>query len=179
MSETKDWAADVGSLVAGLGKNLLGVAARVIHAAVGAEPFEILVLPATTRFAVISDIDDTVIQSRVSNFLQAARTVMLGNARTQGLGDIGWSSLSSARHFEHKTTVIRDIMQLYPHLEFILIGDARRSGLTRGKTTARSQLRTVESLLRVRRRKLSKTPATILPGLTIGNSPEEYRARPP
>ena len=42
MSEPKDWAADVGSLVAGLGKNLLGVAARVIHAAVGAEPFEIL-----------------------------------------------------------------------------------------------------------------------------------------
>ena len=44
MSEPKDWAADVGSLVAGLGKNLLGVAARVIHAAVGAEPFEILAL---------------------------------------------------------------------------------------------------------------------------------------
>ena len=296
MSEPKDWAADVGSLVAGLGKNLLGVAARVIHAAVGAEPFEILayrgygnavrahvygrviekrdigastdtdsvlknlfntyrradsdplpfakvkveyagstlemkadnegffggwidleepltaddewreykveliprvaadpavaplavkgsgeVLSATaaTRFAVVSDLDDTVIQSRVSNFLQAARTVMLGNARTRlpfpGVAafyealrngatgdeknpifyvssspwniydviaefmdlqkipkgplvlrdwDIGWSSLSSARHFEHKTSVIRDLMQLYPDLEFILIGDS-------------------------------------------------------
>ena len=296
MSEPKDWAADVGSLVAGLGKNLLGVAARVIHAAVGAEPFEILayrgygnavrahvygrviekrdigastdtdsvlknlfntyrradsdplpfakvkieyagstlemkadnegffggwidlekpltandewreykveliprvaadpavaplpvkgsgeVLSATaaTRFAVVSDLDDTVIQSRVSNFLQAARTVMLGNARTRlpfpGVAafyealrngatgdeknpifyvssspwniydviaefmdlqkipkgplvlrdwDIGWSSLSSARHFEHKTSVIRDLMQLYPALEFILIGDS-------------------------------------------------------
>lgn len=294
MSEPKDWAADVGSLVAGLGKNLLGVAARVIHAAVGAEPFEILAyrgygngvrahvygrviekrdigastdadsvlknllntyrradsdpLPfaqvrieygsslemkadnegffggwmelekpitaedewqeykvelvprvrpdptvappavkgsgeilvptATTRFGVISDLDDTVIQSRVSNFLQAARTVMLDNARTRlpfpgvaafyealrnGAGgneknpifyvssspwniydviiefmdlqkipkgplilrdwDIGWNSLSSDRHFEHKTAVIRNIMQLYPHLEFILIGD--------------------------------------------------------
>lgn len=44
---------------------------------------EILVPPATARFGVISDIDDTVIQSRVSNFLQAARTVMLGNARTR------------------------------------------------------------------------------------------------
>jgi phosphatidate phosphatase APP1 len=44
---------------------------------------EILVLPASARFGVISDIDDTVIQSRVSNFLQAARTVMLGNARTR------------------------------------------------------------------------------------------------
>jgi len=296
MSEPKDWAADVGSLVAGLGKNLLGVAARVIHAAVGAEPFEILayrgygnavrahvygrviekrdigastdtdsvlknlfntyrradsdplpfakvkveyagstlemkadnegffggwidlekpltandewreykveliprvaadpavaplpvkgsgeVLSATaaTRFAVVSDLDDTVIQSRVSNFLQAARTVMLGNARTRlpfpGVAafyealrngatgdeknpifyvssspwniydviaefmdlqkipkgplvlrdwDIGWSSLSSASHFEHKTSVIRDLMQLYPDLEFILIGDS-------------------------------------------------------
>jgi phosphatidate phosphatase APP1 len=295
MSEPKDWAADVGSLVTGLGKNLLGVAARVIHAAVGAEPFEILTYrgygngvrahvygrviekrdigastdadsvlknllntyrradsdplpfahvkveyagstlemkadnegffggwieldqPITTddewqeykvelvprtradpavaplavkgsgeilrqtptaRFGVISDLDDTVIQSRVSNFLQAARTVMLGNARTRlpfpgvaafyealrnGVSgdeknpifyvssspwniydvigefmdiqkipkgplvlrdwDIGWSSLSSSRHFEHKTTVIRDLMQLYPQLEFILIGD--------------------------------------------------------
>jgi phosphatidate phosphatase APP1 len=295
MSEPKDWAADVGSLVSGLGKNLLGVAARVIHAAVGAEPYEILayrgygngvrahvygriiekrdirastdadsvlknllntyrradsdplpfaqlkvdyagstlemkadnegffggwieiekpittedewleyrvelvprvradpavaplavkgsgeilVQTPTARFAVISDLDDTVIQSRVSNFLQAARTVILGNARTRlpfpgvaafyealrnGVSgdeknpifyvssspwniydvisefmdlqkipkgplvlrdwDIGWSSLSSSRHFEHKTTTIRDLMQLYPQLEFILIGD--------------------------------------------------------
>ena len=44
---------------------------------------EILVPPASARFGVISDIDDTVIQSRVSNFLQAARTVILGNARTR------------------------------------------------------------------------------------------------
>ena len=34
-------------------------------------------------FGVISDIDDTVIQSRVSNFVLAVRTVMLGNARTR------------------------------------------------------------------------------------------------
>ncbi|HJQ10833.1 MAG TPA: phosphatase domain-containing protein [Gemmatimonadaceae bacterium] len=44
---------------------------------------KILVPPQTARFGVISDIDDTVIQSRVSNFLQAAQTVMLGNARTR------------------------------------------------------------------------------------------------
>lgn len=44
---------------------------------------EILIPPETAKFAVISDIDDTVIQSRVSNFFQAARTVMLGNARTR------------------------------------------------------------------------------------------------
>ena len=34
-------------------------------------------------FGVISDLDDTVIQSRVSNFLLAVRTIMLGNARTR------------------------------------------------------------------------------------------------
>jgi len=44
---------------------------------------EILVRSATAGFGIISDIDDTVIQSRVSNFIQAARTVMLGNARTR------------------------------------------------------------------------------------------------
>jgi phosphatidate phosphatase APP1 len=38
---------------------------------------------ADAAFGVISDLDDTVIQSRVSNFLLAARTVMLGNARTR------------------------------------------------------------------------------------------------
>jgi phosphatidate phosphatase APP1 len=139
---------------------------------------EILVAPSSARFGVISDLDDTVIQSRVSNFLQAARTVMLGNARTRlpfpgvaafyealrnGVGgdeknpifyvssspwniydviaefmdlqkvpkgpivlrdwDIGWSVLSSSRHFGHKGAAIRNIMQLYPDLQFILIGD--------------------------------------------------------
>ncbi|MEO5903762.1 MAG: phosphatase domain-containing protein, partial [Gemmatimonadaceae bacterium] len=44
---------------------------------------EIQTLSPNTKFGVISDLDDTVIQSRVSNFIQAARTVMLGNARTR------------------------------------------------------------------------------------------------
>ncbi|MEP6507518.1 MAG: phosphatase domain-containing protein [Gemmatimonadales bacterium] len=44
---------------------------------------EVQLLSSTTKFGVISDIDDTVIQSRVSSFIQAARTVMLGNARTR------------------------------------------------------------------------------------------------
>src|SRR5512141_41838 len=203
MRDGKDWAADVGSLLGGLGKNLAGVAAQALHAVLGMEPFEILayrgygnasrshiygrviekreigastetdsvlknlyntyrradsdplpfarlrveygdvtaefkadnegffggwiesatpakttdewreysvellrsvssppseaqtapatvkgtgeilIPPATARFGVISDLDDTVIQSRVSNFLLAARTVMLGNARTR------------------------------------------------------------------------------------------------
>jgi phosphatidate phosphatase APP1 len=145
-----------------------------------AESTGVALVPAkTARFGVISDIDDTVIQSRVSNFLQAARTVMLGNARTRlpfpgvaafyralrdGAGgdeknpiyyvssspwnifdvisefmdlqkiprgplllrdwDIGWGLLSSSRHLMHKIGPIRDIMGLYPEMQFILIGDS-------------------------------------------------------
>ncbi|HEX4684583.1 MAG TPA: phosphatase domain-containing protein, partial [Gemmatimonadaceae bacterium] len=37
----------------------------------------------TASFGVISDLDDTVIQSRVSNVIQAVRTIVLGNARTR------------------------------------------------------------------------------------------------
>jgi phosphatidate phosphatase APP1 len=140
---------------------------------------EILVPLASARFGVISDIDDTVIQSRVSNFLLAARTVMLGNARTRlpfpGVSafyqalrngvtgdeknpifyvssspwnlydvigefmdlqkiprgpillrdwDISLGSLASTRHFDHKGVAIRNIMQTYPELPFILIGDS-------------------------------------------------------
>jgi phosphatidate phosphatase APP1 len=140
---------------------------------------EILVPPATARFGVISDIDDTVIQSRVSNFIQAARTVMLGNARTRlpfpGVAafyralrkgaagdeknpiyyvssspwniydviaefmdiqkiprgplvlrdwDIGWNALMSSRHADHKSAAIRNIVQLHPEMQFILIGDS-------------------------------------------------------
>jgi len=139
---------------------------------------EVLVAPESARFCVVSDIDDTVIQSRVSNFLQAARTVMLGNARTRlpfpgvaafyqalrnGLTgdeknpvfyvssspwniydvisefmdlqkipkgplmlrdwDIDLSALASRRHFEHKGVAIRNLMELYPSMKFILIGD--------------------------------------------------------
>ena len=139
---------------------------------------EILIPPSSARFGVISDIDDTVIQSRVSNFLEAARTVMLGNAHTRlpfpGVAafyqalrngaegneqnpifyvssspwniydvitefmelrkvprgpvllrdwDISFGALSSARHFDHKGRLIRTIMQMYPDLPFILLGD--------------------------------------------------------
>ena len=139
---------------------------------------EILIPPPSARFGVISDIDDTVIQSSVSHFLQAARTVMLGNARTRlpfpGVAafyealrngaegneknpifyvssspwnfydviaefldlqkipkgplilrdwDMGLDLLSSSRHVDHKGVAIRNIIQLYPALPFILIGD--------------------------------------------------------
>ncbi len=139
---------------------------------------EVLVPPKSARFGVISDIDDTVIQSRVSNFIQAARMLMLGNARTRlpfhGVAafyralrggpsgsennpvfyvssspwniydvisefmelqdipkgplllrdwDLSLGALSSIRHYEHKTVAIRNVMQLYPDMKFVLIGD--------------------------------------------------------
>jgi phosphatidate phosphatase APP1 len=139
---------------------------------------EILVPPRTARFGVISDIDDTVLQSRVSNLVHAARTMLFGNARTRlpfpgvaafyralraGAGahehnpifyvssspwnvydmiaefldlqeiprgpillrdwDIGLGALGASRHFDHKGVAIRKIMQMYPTLPFVLIGD--------------------------------------------------------
>lgn len=136
------------------------------------------VLTGTPIFGVISDLDDTVIQSRITSFLQAVRTVMLGNARTRlpfpgvaafyralergGDGarlnpifyvssspwnihdiiadfmdiqeiprgsislrdwDVVLSALTSSRLGNFKEPVIREIMDLYPALPFILIGD--------------------------------------------------------
>jgi phosphatidate phosphatase APP1 len=129
-------------------------------------------------FGVISDLDDTVIQSRITSFLQAVRTVMLGNARTRlpfpGVSafyqalergadgarrnpifyvssspwniydviaqfmdiqriptgpihlrdwDVGLDALTSGRLKRHKEPIIREILELYPSLPFILIGD--------------------------------------------------------
>jgi phosphatidate phosphatase APP1 len=129
-------------------------------------------------FGVISDLDDTVIQSRITSFIQAVRTVMLGNARTRlpfpgvaafyqaleqgGDGqrrnpifyvssspwnihdvisdfmdiqriphgpimlrdwDFALSALSSSRLKGHKEPLISEILDLYPTLPFILIGD--------------------------------------------------------
>lgn len=133
---------------------------------------------ASATFGVISDLDDTVIQSSITNFLQAARTLMLGNARTRlpfpgvamlyealqrgGDGarhnpifyvssspwniydiiadfmelqriprgpillrdwDIELSALSADGLRGHKEPLIREILDLYPSLPFILIGD--------------------------------------------------------
>ncbi len=129
-------------------------------------------------FGIISDLDDTVIQSRITNFLQAVRTVMLGNSRTRlpfpgvaafyqalekggdGRGnnpifyvssspwniydmisefmevqripsgpillrdwEVKLSALSSSRLKTHKDPLIREIMDMYPEMPFILIGD--------------------------------------------------------
>jgi phosphatidate phosphatase APP1 len=136
------------------------------------------ILEPSAAFGVISDLDDTVIQSHVANFLQAVRTVMLGNARTRlpfpGVAafyaalekgvdgtrsnpifyvssspwniydvigeflelqrmpmgpiclrdwDIELSALKSSRIKTHKEPLIREILELYPTLPFILIGD--------------------------------------------------------
>jgi len=139
---------------------------------------QVRVIAGAPTFGVISDLDDTVIQSRITNFLQAVRTVMLGNARTrlpfpgvaafyralerggdggrenpifyvssspwnihdiiadfmdiQGIPrgpitlrdwDIVLSALTSSRLGTFKEPVIREILDLYPTLPFILIGD--------------------------------------------------------
>jgi phosphatidate phosphatase APP1 len=139
----------------------------------------VLIPPGSARFGVISDIDDTLIQSRVSSFIQAVRTVMLGNALTrlpfkgvaefysalhagmtgsennplfyvssspwniydviedfltaQGIPhgplllrdwDFGPRALSSHRQHHHKGDAIREILETYPTLPFILIGDS-------------------------------------------------------
>jgi phosphatidate phosphatase APP1 len=44
---------------------------------------QLRVLGGDAELGVISDLDDTVIQSRITSFLQAVRTMMLGNARTR------------------------------------------------------------------------------------------------
>jgi phosphatidate phosphatase APP1 len=132
----------------------------------------------SASFGVISDLDDTVLQSRITSLLQAVRTVMLGNARTRlpfpgvaalyealrrgGDGarhnpifyvssspwniydiiadflelqkippgpillrdwDIELSALSPGRLRRHKEPLIREILDLYPALPFVLIGD--------------------------------------------------------
>jgi phosphatidate phosphatase APP1 len=139
---------------------------------------EVRVPTSNAAFGVISDLDDTVIQSRITSFLQAVRTVMLGNARTrlpfpgvaafyralergadgerlnpifyvssspwnihdliaefmdvQGIPrgpislrdwDVVLSALTSSHLGSFKEPVIREILDLYPSLPFILIGD--------------------------------------------------------
>jgi len=43
----------------------------------------VIVPPAGAAYGVISDLDDTVIQSHITSFLRAARTMLLSNARTR------------------------------------------------------------------------------------------------
>jgi phosphatidate phosphatase APP1 len=137
---------------------------------------QILVPPATASFGVVSDMDDTVLQSEVTNVIRAARIVLLENALTrlpfpgvaafyralargatgaeenpvfyvssspwniydmiarfldaQGI-PIGplllrdWDVKRMAqRHQAHKGAAIREILDTYPALPFILVGDS-------------------------------------------------------
>jgi phosphatidate phosphatase APP1 len=131
------------------------------------------------EYIVISDIDDTVLQSRVTNFLRAAQTLAFGNARTRlpfpgvakfyqalrrGRGsngrnpifyvssspwnlydviaqflelqeiplgpvmlrdlDINLSVLSHKRHHDHKGNHIRRMLETFPRVPVVLVGDS-------------------------------------------------------
>jgi phosphatidate phosphatase APP1 len=141
---------------------------------------EVLIPPSTAEFGVISDIDDTVLQTDATSLLRMARTVFLGNARTRmpfagaaglyralhagrtgnarnplfyvsnspwnlydllseffQLNDIpigpvlflrNWGvseeELLPTHQRDYKLSHIRRILDLYPDLPFILIGDS-------------------------------------------------------
>lgn len=139
---------------------------------------EVMVPPADAEFGVISDLDDTVIQSHVDDFMKALMALALENAHTRTpfprvaefyqaltLGadrkghnplfyvssspweildaieeflvlqkippgpvllrdwDIDLGALGSTRLKGHKLPLVREILELYPKLPFILIGD--------------------------------------------------------
>ena len=136
----------------------------------------VLLPPASAAFGVISDMDDTVLQSRVTNFLRAARLLLLENARTRlpfpgvaafyralvagtggGAGNPIFYVSSSpwniydviadfleaqeipagplllrdwdlrgmgGRHHRHKSQHIAEILETYPGLPFVLVGDS-------------------------------------------------------
>ena len=145
------------------------------HARGPAVAAPILVPPDSAAYGVISDMDDTVLQSEVTSFLRAARLVLLENARTRlpfagvaafyralreggagagnpifyvssspwNLYDVisgfleaqeipagplllrDWDlSLSLLRNAAHKSAHIGEILETYPALPFILVGDS-------------------------------------------------------
>lgn len=140
---------------------------------------QLVVPPAEADFGVISDIDDTIIQTSATNLLTAARLTFLENARTRQpfegvaafyrallagpagtatnplffvssgpwnlydllvefmehndipsgpifLQDYGVEPdmLIHREHLAHKTTAIARLMETYPNLPFVLIGDS-------------------------------------------------------
>ncbi len=134
----------------------------------------VLIPPPTARFGVISDIDDTVLQTGATSVRSLAKQVFFGNAYTRlpfegvaafyealsaggnplfyvssspwnlydvlvefmelnsiPLGPImlrDWgvsaTELLPTSHGLHKQTAIRQILETYPHLPFLLIGDS-------------------------------------------------------
>ncbi|CAN5885568.1 DUF2183 domain-containing protein [soil metagenome] len=139
----------------------------------------VLVPPQSAEFAIISDIDDTIVRTEATNFLRMLRLTLFSNAYTRlpfegvaafyralhggGSGGAGnpvfyvstgpwnlydlledflklqdipdgpiflkdWGGLKDVlrgmNHREHKLEVIRGIMDDYPDLPFVLIGDS-------------------------------------------------------
>ena len=183
----------------------------------GIDPFrtaaKVLVPPATARFGVISDLDDTVVKTDVAARLRMMKNVFFGNAHTRlpfpgvsafyralerGSGpaehnpvfyvssspwnlfdilneflelkqipagplflrDWGVASVDpgSGGHSGHKTRHIGTILELYPHLPFILIGD---SGQEDPEIYARSVHDHPERILAVYIRNVSRRPERI------------------
>jgi phosphatidate phosphatase APP1 len=150
---------------------------------------QVLIPPPSAQFGVISDIDDTVLQTDAAHLLRMARTVFLGNARTRlpfkGVGafyralfkgtqgkeptpsgesssynplfyvssspwnlygllteffhlqdipigpilflrdwGISEEELLPTQHRSHKLKMIQNVLEVYPKLPFILIGDS-------------------------------------------------------
>jgi len=139
---------------------------------------QIVVPPPDAQFGIISDLDDTVIQTGATNILRMVQATLLGNARTRApfpgvaafyaalqqgatgtsfnpifyvssspwnLYDVIEQFLALQRipmgptllrdwgmsleripfgHAAHKISSIRHILEMYPHMRFVLIGDS-------------------------------------------------------
>jgi phosphatidate phosphatase APP1 len=150
----------------------------VVEPPVPAVSAQILVPPVDAEFGIISDLDDTVIQTGATDVMRMARATLLGNARTRSpfpgvaafyaalqrgatgtgfnpifyvssspwnLYDVIEQFLALQRipvgpillrdwgmsleripfgHAEHKVASIRHILEMYPAMRFILIGDS-------------------------------------------------------
>ncbi|MDB5191580.1 MAG: hypothetical protein JWQ96_1143 [Segetibacter sp.] len=140
---------------------------------------EVMIPPPDAEYGIISDIDDTIINTSATNMLAMGRTVLLNNARTRLpfagvaefykalqlgrngkrnnpffyvssspwnmydllkdfldlnsipagpllLRDIGFGGSAALRggHMGHKFKEIKQILEAYPNLQFVLIGDS-------------------------------------------------------
>lgn len=138
---------------------------------------EVLIPPATARFGVISDIDDTILQTQATNLVRSAWVTLLQNAATRlpfpgvaalyralqegvtggdhnpifyvssspwnlydflvefmqvrgipagpiFLRDYGIDMLTQALSHDHKLDAMRRVLDAYPHLPFVLMGDS-------------------------------------------------------
>lgn len=149
----------------------------------GGATARVLVPPPSTEYGVVSDVDDTILQSNAANLLRMARTVFFENAHTRlpfagaaafyralhngsqsggpnplfFVSNSPWNLYDLLSHFfelqeipsgpllflrnwgvyedellptdhaKHKLPVIRQILELYDELPFILIGDSTES----------------------------------------------------